>query len=323
MDHTALPNAAGRAASNLWLRDLGSAMAWVQRNIAGFGGDAGNVTLIGAGHAATGVICLMASRIGRGLFHGAIALHPRPDAVLTKQQARQVMQAYLGHLGLPDASFDTVLALPDIKLAQAFSALPADLQRHHPGHSARDPVVDGDLLTDLPRKMLAHGSADLVPLLVITGPTSRVGDAEDFPHHHTLGAIRIRHDATDAKAMGLDSTALFQSLRLTEAIWTRGQVHLGLIDAPLARDAHSAAALLLGTWRKAMPALPPAEDRRISAISRILRSTCIEFAKARRPWLADGLQWPCYDATRRAILRIDQRPDVLNDPYEKQRRAWG
>lgn len=323
LDHTALPDAGGRAASNLWLRDLGTALAWVQRNITGFGGDAGNVTLIGAGHAATGVICLMASRIGRGLFHAAIALQPRPDAVLTKSQARQVMQAYLGHLGLADAKFDTVLALPDIKLAQAFSALPADLQRHHPGHSARDPVIDGDLLTDLPRKMLAHGSSDPVPLLLVMGPNMA---ASALLYRHApfaSDAIRTSYGADGAKRMAEDGATLIPSLRLAEAVWPRGQVHLGQIDAPLAADAHSAAALLLGTWRKTMPALPPAEDRRISAVSRILRSACVEFAKTRKPWLADDMQWPCYDATRRAILRIDQRPEVVNDPYEKQRRAWG
>lgn len=326
LDHTALPDAGGRAASNLWLRDLGTAMAWVQRNIAGFGGDAGNVTLIGAGHAATGVICLMASRIGRGLFHAAIALHPRPDAVLTKAQARQVMQAYLGHLGLPDAKFDTVLALPDIRLAQAFSALPADLQRHHPGHSARDPVIDGDLLTDLPRKMLAHGSCDPVPLLLITGPNMAASDGDALLYRHApfaSDAVRRAYGADGTERMAAEGTGLVPSLRLAEAIWPRGQVHLGHIDAPLAADAQTAAALLLGTWRKAMPALPPAEDRRMSTVSRILRSACVAFAKTRKPWLADDMNWPCYDATCRAILRIDQRPEVVNDPYEKQRRAWG
>lgn len=326
LDHSALPDAAGRAASNLWLRDLGTGLAWVQRNIAGFGGDAGNVTLIGAGHAATAVICLMASRIGRGLFHAAIALHPQPDAVLTKAQARQVMQAYLGHLGLPDAKLDGVLALPDIKLAQAFAALPADLQRHHPGHSARDPVIDGDLLTDLPRKILAHGSNDPVPLLLISGPMATRLDGEALLYRQTPfagDAIRASYPADDGNRMAQDATTLIPSLRLAEAIWPRSQVHLGRIDAPLAVDATAAAGLFLGSWRKAMPALPPPEERRLSAISRILRSACVEFAKTRKPWLAEDLHWPCYDATRRAVMRIDHRPEVLHDPYEKQRRAWG
>lgn len=325
LDHSALPDAAGRAASNLWLRDLSTGLAWVQRNIAGFGGDASNVTLIGAGHAATAVICLMASRIGRGLFHAAIALHPQPDAVLTKAQARQVMQAYLGHLGLPDAKFDTVLALPDIKIAQAYGELPADLQRHHPGHSARDPVIDGDLLTDLPRKMLANGSSDLVPLLLISGPMANQTDGDArFSHHMPIAGdvIRAPSPVAERNQIAQDASALIPSLRLAEAIWPRSQLHLGWIDTPLPVDAIAAAGLFLGSWRKAMPALPPHEARRVSAISRILRSACVEFAKTRKPWLADNLHWPCYDATRRAVLRIDHRPEVQHDPYEKQRRAW-
>ena len=323
LDHSALPDAAGRAASNLWLRDLGCGLAWVRRNIAGFGGDAENVTLIGAGHAATAVICLMASRIGRGLFHAAIALHPQPDAVLTKAQARQMMQAYLGHLGLPDAKLDTLLALPDIKLAQAFAALPADLQRHHPGHSTRDPVIDGDLLPDLPRKLLAHGSNAPVPLLLISGAITAQADASRRPMPPAPDAIRPTAPATQGDRITQDATALIPSLRLVEAIWPRSQVHLGRIDAPLPVDATAAAGLFLGSWRKSMPALPPQEERRLSAISRILRAACMEFAKTRKPWLGDDLHWPCYDATHRAVLRIDHRPEVQHDPYEKQRRAWG
>lgn len=229
LDHSALLDAAGRAASNLWLRDLGCGLAWIRRNIAGFGGDAENVTLIGAGHAATAVICLMASRIGRGLFHAAIALHPQPDAVLTKAQARQIMQAYLGHLGLPDAKLDTLLALPDIKLAQAFAALPADLHRHHSGHSARDPVIDGDLLTDLPRKLLAHGSSAPMPLLLILGAMTPQGDGDAPLHRQTrvaTDAIRAASSAAQGDGIAQDAAALppaalIPSLRLAEAIWPR------------------------------------------------------------------------------------------------------
>lgn len=60
------------ASGNYGTLDLIEALRWVQDNVAGFGGDPGNVTLIGVSAGGQNVYSLLAAPAARGLFHRAI-----------------------------------------------------------------------------------------------------------------------------------------------------------------------------------------------------------------------------------------------------------
>jgi para-nitrobenzyl esterase len=72
--HQALRSGASpRAASgNFGTLDIISALDWVQKNIAAFGGDPDNVTIFGESAGGWNVISLLASPLAKGMFHRAI-----------------------------------------------------------------------------------------------------------------------------------------------------------------------------------------------------------------------------------------------------------
>jgi para-nitrobenzyl esterase len=61
---------------NLGLADQVAVLKWIKKNIAAFGGDAKNVTIMGQSSGATSVLAHFASPLSKGLFSKGIALSP-------------------------------------------------------------------------------------------------------------------------------------------------------------------------------------------------------------------------------------------------------
>ncbi len=64
----------GDDSGNFALLDNLAALRYIQKNIAGFGGDAANVTVMGQSAGAINLLALMASPMAKGLFHKAMPL---------------------------------------------------------------------------------------------------------------------------------------------------------------------------------------------------------------------------------------------------------
>lgn len=89
---------------NFGLLDQIAALQWIRQNIAQFGGDPDNVTILGQSAGAKSVLALFASPLARGLFHKGIAMssYSIPDA--TRAKAIEIGVRVANELGLPGAT---------------------------------------------------------------------------------------------------------------------------------------------------------------------------------------------------------------------------
>ncbi|WP_394617887.1 carboxylesterase family protein [Lentzea sp. JNUCC 0626] len=144
---------------NRGLLDVVSALRWVQRNIARYGGDPYNVTVAGQSSGAQTVASLMVMPSAAGLLHKAI-VHSLAGRFFTPQEAVEVQRA----------------ADPDVVLYQ--------------------PIVDGDTLPRSPLEgpydvelMVCHTADEDVDLF--QRPTMRLADE----HRGAFRSIYARHPA--------------------------------------------------------------------------------------------------------------------------------
>jgi para-nitrobenzyl esterase len=156
--------------SNLSLRDQIAALEWVASNIEAFGGDPANVTLFGQSAGAISAAALLASPRGAGLFQRAILQSGAGDHVHRPAQARRLATLLLEKLGLDPARGDVVEALRAMHWEALLTAQHQVRSQHGLplGQLAWQPVVDDDLLSDLPRARFERGEAAEVPILIGT-----------------------------------------------------------------------------------------------------------------------------------------------------------
>lgn len=158
--HPALAGEAG--GGDYALMDQIAALKWVRRNIAAFGGEPDNVTVVGESAGGISVFNLAASPQAQGLFHRAIIqsgggwLPPPPG----RKAARASGEAVARAAGAPEAAdAQTLRALP----ARALASAPGDFK----------PEPNTMLRPDSPTVMIRGGWFAKVPLLI------GINDGED------------------------------------------------------------------------------------------------------------------------------------------------
>jgi len=158
-----------RHSGNAGMLDQVAALEWVRDNIAGFGGDPGNVTIFGESGGGGKVSVLLAMPAARGLFHRAVIQSGATIRVSTRERADALAGAVLQELGLGREQCERLQSVPIERLAAAIApASRAVGPRRLPLLDRYDfgPVADGSDLPAQPFDPAAPALADDIPLLI-------------------------------------------------------------------------------------------------------------------------------------------------------------
>ena len=152
---------------NWGIADQVAALAWVRQNIAGFGGDPGNVTIFGESAGGMSVASLLAIPAARGLFRRAV-VQSGPPYWHTPELAAERAERLAGLLGVP-MTRGALATVPADRLVRAVGQLGESVRIGDDGLPlALLPVVDGGLMLQSPDQAVASGSAADVDLMIGT-----------------------------------------------------------------------------------------------------------------------------------------------------------
>jgi para-nitrobenzyl esterase len=313
--------------------DMISALRWVNKNIAAFGGDTNNVTIFGESAGGSAVVSLMSSPEAKGLFHKVWAMSPSIGQLRTLPRAQELQTQFLEiakvssidevrasslddmlaaqakQMAIPTTNFDFYTptaggsALPfDILSAAAQSPLPLVLGSNHDEDrlwSAFDPMqaeFDNHDWERVSGEVFGHRAADARAVYEKHRPTESPRQLISSVHTDTAFRQRAQRLAESHVAAG-NPTWMYWFTWATPAFGgVLGSCHA--LDIPFAFDNLGAPGTDMLTGDGAERA----------GIATRFANEIAQFAKASEP------TWPAFNLGNRQTLEINAKMNVLSDP---------
>jgi para-nitrobenzyl esterase len=161
------------ASGNVGMLDIVAALQWVHDNIANFGGDPGNVTIMGQSGGGAKVTTVTAMPSAKGLFHRAVVLSGAGIKSGEKEYSEKLGSYVLKEAGLKPSEIDKLQMMPWVEFNILANKAAAKLNEElgaATGGARRgfSPVVDGVILPQHPYFPEASPTAAGIPMIIST-----------------------------------------------------------------------------------------------------------------------------------------------------------
>jgi len=326
--------------------DIVAALSWVRDNIAGFGGDPGNVTIYGQSGGGRKVSISMGAAAARGLFHRAIVQSGSHLRLVERERAQAMTDAVLKLLDIPSGQIRRLQEVPMDALVEAnrtvrgrfsptlddvvFSSHPWDPEA--PELSREVPLMVGTCRTELSNQVGSADpssfeltEADLPTRLARYFPEADIAALVDVVRRSSPGASpsEVFFSLATARGYWLDSVlqterkaqqggAPVYSYRLMWRTPVEGgrRITPHSLDLPFVFDNVAIAPDMVG---------PPSEET--AALADAMSESWLAFARTGDPNHPKVGPWAPYDLDRRTVMLFDVESAAIDDPHAEERVA--
>jgi para-nitrobenzyl esterase len=347
------------ASGNVGMLDLVAALEWVRDNIASFGGDPGNVTIMGQSGGGAKVTTLCAMPSAKGLFHKAVVLSGAGTKSGDKDYSEKLGSYVLKEAGLTPAEIGKLQEMP----WKEFYAIASKAQQKLSAESGPgggglrrgfNPVVDGVVLPQHPYFPEPSPVAATVPMLICSTFNEQSPSWMDASLEHiTLDQVpaKVRARAGFGPGYGDQAEAVVSAYakafpgRKPVEIWSLvSSTRQGVVDLANAKAKQPAPVYVAWFgWQ------PPMFDGRMRAfhcvdisfwfyntdlmwshtgggarprkLSKIMAGQLLQFMRTGQPNGPGLPTWPKYTPANGEVIILDDVCEVKNDPDREARKA--
>jgi para-nitrobenzyl esterase len=339
--------------TNAGLHDQILALTWIRENIAAFGGDPANVTIMGESAGASSVLSLMACPAAKGLFQKAICQSPAADGMYGRAHARESAAMALRVLGIDEDDLDPLFTLPSEAFGTASGRMLTEFVSFRPGSFPAGPVVGDDLLPEVPMEAIRRGAAADIPLVIGSnrdeGSMFIIPGNEWVPNTESLIHRMFQLNDPEAEGKVLSAYAGLRGRKRALALARDINFHIQTIFTADFQSVHAPVWMYRFDYAPLLSriaGLGAAHGLEIGFVFGNLHAFPFSLALALTPkgeslelsrrmqllWLSfartgnlDSLglpRWPRYDTDTRSTFIFDAMDHVENDPSRPFREAW-